>query len=77
MKMNITGYKRLCRKLTDLQLFAEEVVRTSLDEKREKFEMRPDTFRESPKGQTIDDYLGAVEQFLDDLQNIEWPESEE
>lgn len=66
----LKGLPNLNKTLELLQSLSAE-VRVTLEEKREWLEEKPESYQESAAGEAWAEHLDAVEQMLDEIDNIE------
>jgi len=71
----LKGLKELAESMEKLQAAAEN-VRQNLDEKREWLEGRSEKYQESDAAQEWDEHLSEVENILDEIDNLQIPETE-
>ncbi len=66
----LKGIKKLNGAIEELKAMADE-VRSTCEEKQEWFDSRSDRYQESEKGQEWSDYLDALSNTLDNIDNLE------
>ncbi len=71
----LQGLSKLAKALDNLKMVAEQ-IRENLDEKREWWYEKSDTWQESDKGQEWDEHLCDIENLLDEIGAIEIPDYE-
>ena len=71
----LKGISKLSKTIDSLKDVAEE-IRESLNEKREWFEGKSESWQESDKGQEWDEHLSDVENLLDEIDTLEMIEYE-